>query len=123
MAALQGNDSESQFGCSSAFTGGGSDNQAILGDPFLRKYFTTYSYDNVTGSAEVGVALARPDAVSPKPLVPPSLGNAAVPAVSPSRAPIPGSHSGPPGAQMPNITPADTSLPHAPITPTAVSSG
>ncbi|KAK9836843.1 hypothetical protein WJX74_009345 [Apatococcus lobatus] len=61
----QANQTNSDSGCISAFVPGSpSDQLLILGDPFLRRYFSTYSYDPSSGSAAVGFATAAPDAAA-----------------------------------------------------------
>ncbi len=53
---MQLNESDPGAGCTSGFVGAVPGQTLILGCPFLRQWYTTYSYDPGQDSAEVGIA-------------------------------------------------------------------
>ena len=54
----QVNESDMKAGCTTAFAGAVPGKTLVVGTPFLRRWFTSYVYDEPTDSAEVGIAKA-----------------------------------------------------------------
>ncbi|KAK9851859.1 hypothetical protein WJX84_007355 [Apatococcus fuscideae] len=55
---LKVNESETSSGCTSAFVGAIPGQTIILGAPFLRHWFTSYSFDGDKDAAKIGIAKA-----------------------------------------------------------------
>lgn len=54
----QVNESDMKAGCTSAFVGAVPGQILIMGTPFLRRWFTSYLYNDFNDSAAIGIAKA-----------------------------------------------------------------